>query len=470
MADDGGGGGADESAYVTPFVSPQAASTPRIAPSDSSSITATGTRRPRSVRRVGVGSPESNIVRALDESIASRFRGGSLEDSPSYQSFDEAGASRLSAAGFEPDRSAVFGASERVPRARLLNIMSEQTTYLHEQCLFPSSFIKLLESGKSLSRATIPYKFLDILKKLDAEDSFAIQCAYLSYENNATTRSPQAVVEEFISNQDDVATLGHGVNLAIRQFVNWHQQCLSWTHEHDDHRRKVVFPHLIRALTIPILDLSKEDLPDLAFPMIANEFYSYHLSLKLARGHEEAFSRKLQAKSVDSVKATIVFSYVQYAFWTFLSLPDVRAGQIETLTATDLLQNARTLSSLDWEEYSKKHRGDIDRLTGLSKELKTEIKNIRTVGDYRESKSLKTSRFGRGKDSGFKKTAEAKMKTLVAADPSFKTVKTEIDAEAPTKRKPSPRKDAFSDVTVVAEQPRTEEDEAEDEALAFADP
>ena len=487
-------GGGDVSALFTTAIEdisrgpPQAASTPisqtasRANPVGASTPDARGklfrskvqaSDKPtggRRVRKVGIGSSQLGNAFGPGEPVATLFQSPSSSDGGDFLTFSSGpGASRLTAAGFDPDKSAVFGAPQRASRARILNIMSEQTTFLYEQCLFPSSFIKLLESGKSLSRATIPYKFLDILTKLKADDKFAIECARLSYEDNGTTRSPQAVVEEFISNHD-VTTLGHGVNLAIRQFVHWHQQVLSWTYEHDDHRRKVVFPHLIRALTVPILEQADGPLSASAFPIIANEFYSYHLSLKLARGHEEAFSRKLQAKSVDSVKATIVFSYVQYTFWQFLRLPDVRAGRIETLTASELLENAKTLSNAEWTKYSSENAGDIERLMDELPELETQINNIRIVEDYRESKSLKTGTF-RGVNNRFSKAAEKKMAELIDADPAFLEVKNKIDAAAKSTPKRKTRKDAFSDVTVVAEQPRTEEeDDAEDEALAFADP
>lgn len=216
----------------------------------------------------------------------------------------------------------------RKPPALRQYVLSDYTS-----CIFPTSFFQIIEAGRIFQRATIPYRFIKLLEKnpLDelTDDFFLIFCARNGKEvagdpSFYETRDPQDLIEGIFNQYDaegDLLPVASGLNAAIRTYVNWHKHCMMITADYFEHRQQVTKKILID-YHYELKDYNpKQEAQNTIF---ANRFYSYALSLALARGYVNAYplSKKTalrgEAKRVDAGKAWTIYTEVETLFLKYV--------------------------------------------------------------------------------------------------------------------------------------------------------
>ena len=248
-----------------------------------------------------------------------------------------------------------------------------------ENLLFPKTLLKTLESGKSLQRTTIPYKFVEFVE--DATENKLDDFCWFAATN--LKYDIQDTVDDYLknhSNKDDlIERFGQGLTAAIRTFANWHCSCMLWTAEFESHRTQT-----IKMCTLVLADKDeKVKMHDAV--RVCSRFYSFKLSLEAAKGHIAAFpqtkrstslSARTEPRKVDACRAYIIFNHVESCFLN-TSLDKVMMTVIpEPATFNDIILQAKTLRLEDWDQYIR-----TPAYTKINDDLttneKSNIENIR---------------------------------------------------------------------------------------------
>lgn len=256
--------------------------------------------------------------------------GDSDDDGGDYGSYDE------------PELGEKLKALRRIkpsPHASVLNprkppAVREYVLSDYTSCIFPTSFFQIIEAGRIFQRATIPYRFIQLLENETlnelTDDFFLIFCARNGKEvagdpSFYETRDPQDLIESIFNQYDAENALllvASGLNAAIRTYVNWHKHCMMITADYFEHRQQVTKKILLNYhYALDEYD-PKQEAQNTIF---ANRFYSYALSLALARGYAKAYpsSKKTalrgEAKRVDAGKAWTIYTEVETLFLKYVN-------------------------------------------------------------------------------------------------------------------------------------------------------
>lgn len=256
--------------------------------------------------------------------------GGTDDDGGDYGSYDEPELKEKLKAlqRIEPSpHASVLG--PRKPPAVRASVISDYTS-----CIFPTSFFQIIEAGRIFQRATIPYRFIQLLEKetLDelTDDFFLIFCARNGNDKASSkafyeTKDPQDLIEGIFNQydaEDALLPVASGLNAAIRTYVNWHKHCMMITADYFEHRQQVT-KKILLDYHYALDDYDpKQEAQNTIF---ANRFYSYALSLALARGYAKAYpsSKKTalrgEAKRVDAGKAWTIYAEVETLFLKYVN-------------------------------------------------------------------------------------------------------------------------------------------------------
>jgi len=257
--------------------------------------------------------------------------GGGVDDGGGdYEQFDERelGEKLKALRLIEPSPHASVLKPRKPPAARTY-VLSNYTS-----CIFPTSFFQTIEAGRIFQRATIPYRFIQLLKKNPLgelnDDFFLIFCARNGNDEAGDpsfyeTKDPQDLIEDIFNqygDEGDLLPVASGLNAAIRTYVNWHKHCMMITADYFEHRQEVTQKILLDYhYALDDYDPKQEAL----HAIFANRFYSYALSLALARGYAKAYpsSKKTalrgEAKRVDAGKAWTIYTEVETLFLKYVN-------------------------------------------------------------------------------------------------------------------------------------------------------
>lgn len=264
---------------------------------------------------------------------------------------------------------------------------TKSAEYFDDQ-LFPTGLLKTLESGKSLQKTTIPYKFVEFVD--EATDNNPDEFCRKAADGNLA--DIQGAVDQFITTLSEekqgrlLEKVGPGLTAAIRTFANWHYHCMLWTADFQSHRESVVYALAEKQCSYD---------PDLPFSVALrwyNNYYSMMLSLATARGHIEAFpptrrqtslSARNEPKKIDAYRACVIFHHVEI----FISPKSVFPLSGRVLSppenANDIYDQARLLRSDEWLRYSDSRKYK-DVKSALSEDEQTKIAHIRIFHDAME--------------------------------------------------------------------------------------